>query len=146
MQLIQDPFPKQAAGEKGPATSEVSSRASQLPFPSRPWYITESDSKAFETLKSHIYSSLFVPCRSILSQETVEMKSSRNVKSIKQRLCGTRGRRGSRGGWCSEGEREQQRSFTPKSDGLFANKGEGLGLLSSSDFRLQWIRPTSSVL
>lgn len=104
IELIQDPFPERAVGEKGLETSEVWSRASQLPFQSSPWCRIESDSKAFESLKSCISLSLFVPCRSILSQETAKMKRSRDVKSIKHCLHGTGGRRGSRGWRRSERE------------------------------------------
>lgn len=132
MKLRQDSSPNWTVGEKGPEPSEVLSRASQIPFLAQPWYIIESDSKAFETLKSHIYSSAL--CWSIVSQETAEMRSSRNVKSIKHHWCGNSGSSGDGGGRCSKG-----RLIMSKLDGLFANKGEGLGLLRSSSSKLQWI-------
>lgn len=135
------PISKRDYRWKSSWNAKGSSRASQAPFQSWPQYRIESVSRAPGSLKSHIYSSLFIPCRSTLSQETSKMKGSRNTQSIKQCLCGTGER--SR----NAGEMQWKGAFTmPKQDGLFANKGEGLDLPSFSSLSLWWIRPTGFFL
>lgn len=49
------------------------------------------------------------------------------------------------GAGAEEGDAVKESFTTPKRDGFFANKGEGLGLPSSSNLRLWQIRPTDSV-
>lgn len=138
IELIQDPFPKGTVGGKVPETLKGHPGPLNF-FQTWPQYRIESDSRASGSLKSHIYSSLFIPCRSTLSQGTPRLKGSRNVQSIKHYLRGT--------GERSRSGREMQWKgvFTmPKHDGLFANKYEGLGLPSFSSLRLWWIRHTGS--
>lgn len=137
IELTQDPFPKGTPGVKAPETPKGHPGLNF--FQSWPQYSIESVSRAPGPLKSWIYSSLSTPCRSTLSQGSSKMKCSRNFQSIKHYLHGAGERSRNAGGDAVKGV------FTmPKHDGLFANKGESLGLPSVSRLRLWWIRPTGS--
>lgn len=135
---IQDPFPKGTVGGKLPETPK--GHSGPLKFLSSPGLDTGLR-QSLEPLDLWKATSTH-PCSCLVEAPCPKKPLRWNIAETSKHKALFTWHWGKKQEW---GEMQWKGVFTmPKHNGLFANKGEGLGLPSLSSLRLWWIRPTGS--